>query len=120
MDAIRLTSEHVPHPDKLKVPFYCWQCLSLSTTSRTIDFVIEDEVAMFAFINLLQHRRGEIWNKHIEIKETQEFKKKKIPRQGLTKQEYELLKLKLKKRMERRIVALKIKPLPISMVCAFD
>jgi len=32
-------------------PFYCWQCVSLKLKNRTVDFVIEDEEALFSFIN---------------------------------------------------------------------
>eukprot|EP00347_Sterkiella_histriomuscorum_P008267 403345734 len=35
-------------------PFYSWQCVSLFTDTRTIDFVFENEDEMFAFIQYMQ------------------------------------------------------------------
>lgn len=33
--------------------FYCWECVSLLTSTRTIDFVIKNRTHMFAFLNVL-------------------------------------------------------------------
>jgi len=35
----------------IKEPFYAWECVSLITTYRSIDFVIEDELCLMTFIN---------------------------------------------------------------------
>ena len=39
---------------KVNDPFFCWQCVSLVTSSRTIDFVIENEDNLMIFISAIQ------------------------------------------------------------------
>lgn len=39
----------------IKEPFYAWECVSLITTYRSIDFVIEDELCLMTFINYFQN-----------------------------------------------------------------
>jgi len=39
--------------DHVKQPFYSWQCISIYLDYKTLDFVIEDEDHLFAFINFI-------------------------------------------------------------------
>lgn len=53
-DARYSTIENKKHHYMYREPFYCWECVTLVTEIRTIDFVIEDETCLFAFINYMQ------------------------------------------------------------------
>lgn len=39
--------------DKLRLPFFCWQCISIQISSRDVDLIIPNEAEMLLFIRFL-------------------------------------------------------------------
>ena len=75
---------------KEEIPFYAWQCITISTVSRDLDLVIQDQQAMFDLLAIIinsQLKFDQNQDKTLDLKQT-------IIQEQLIK--YKILKFRMK------------------------